>query len=132
MRRCLLAFALYAVATSSFAAIKTRPVEWKVGNDTFSGHLVYDDAVKKKLPGLVMFPNWMGVTDHSEYVGVVQQAANPDTALAKSALGKELQVKTPADVQRIYLMLGRTMTANQPIKAKFISSAITPQKRTSK
>ena len=65
MRRCLLAFALCAVATSSFAAIKTRPVEWKVGNDTFSGHLVYDDAVKKKLPGLVMFPNWMGVTDLS-------------------------------------------------------------------
>ena len=48
MRRCLLAFALCAVATSSFAAIKTRPVEWKVGTDTFSGHLVYDDAVKKK------------------------------------------------------------------------------------
>ena len=65
MRRCLLALALCAVATSSFAAIRARPVEWKVGNDTFSGHLVYDDAVKKKLPGLVMFPNWMGVTDLS-------------------------------------------------------------------
>ena len=60
--------------------------------------------------------DWMGVTDHSEYVGVIQQANDPSTDLAKSALGKELQVKTPADVQRIYLKLGRTMTANQPIK----------------
>ena len=60
--------------------------------------------------------DWMGVTDHSEYVGVVQQAADPSTALAKSALGKELQVKTPADIQRIYLMLGGTMTENKPIK----------------
>lgn len=60
--------------------------------------------------------DWMAVTDHSEYVGVVQQAADPSTALAKSALGKELQVKTPADIQRIYLMLGRTMTSNEPIK----------------
>jgi len=60
--------------------------------------------------------DWMGVTDHSEYVGVVQQAADSSTALAKSALGKELQVKTPADIQRIYLMLGGTMTENRPIK----------------
>jgi len=60
--------------------------------------------------------DWMGVTDHSEYVGVVQQAADRSTALAKSALGKELQVKTPADIQRIYLMLGGTMTENKPIK----------------
>lgn len=62
MRRGLLAIALCAFATSSFATMRTRPVEWKVGNDSFSGHLVYDDAVKKKRPGLVMFPNWMGVT----------------------------------------------------------------------
>lgn len=59
--------------------------------------------------------DWLGVTDHSEYVGVVQQANDPSTALAKSELGKELQVKTPADIQRIYLLLGRTMTSNKPI-----------------
>ena len=34
-----------------------------VGKDRFSGYVVYDDAAKAKRPGLVMVPNWMGVTD---------------------------------------------------------------------
>ena len=59
--------------------------------------------------------DWMGVTDHSEYVGVIQQANDPTSALSKTALGKKLVVKDKADVQRIYLFLGQTMITNKPI-----------------
>ena len=45
------------------AAMKAKPLEWKVGQDTFAGVLVYDDGDGDKRPGLVMVPNWMGVTD---------------------------------------------------------------------
>lgn len=59
--------------------------------------------------------DWMGVTDHSEYVGVIQQANTPGSALSKTELGKKLVVKDKADIQRIYLMLGQTMIENKPI-----------------
>lgn len=63
MRKALLAIAFSFCAAPVLAEIKTQPVEWQVGSEHFSGYIVYDDAVEKKLPGLVMFPNWMGVTD---------------------------------------------------------------------
>lgn len=59
--------------------------------------------------------DWMGVTDHSEYVGVIQQANTPGTPLNQSELGKKLVVRDKADVQRIYLFLGGTMITNKPI-----------------
>ena len=65
MRRSLLALAMLCVATPALAAMQARPVEWTVGKDRFSGYVVYDDASTAKRPGLVMVPNWMGVTADS-------------------------------------------------------------------
>ncbi|MCQ3828169.1 DUF3604 domain-containing protein [Microbulbifer elongatus] len=58
--------------------------------------------------------DWLGVTDHSEYVGVIQVANTPGSDLSKTELGKKLVVHSPADIQRIYLLLGRTMIDNKP------------------
>lgn len=63
MRRALLAIGLLFATAPALAKMQARPVEWSVGKDRFSGVLVYDDAAKGKRPGLVMVPNWMGVTD---------------------------------------------------------------------
>src|SRR5499426_2454993 len=60
--------------------------------------------------------DWMGVTDHSEYVGVVQMANTPGTAISKLPIAKQLIVKGPEDIQRVYLFLGESMIKNQPIK----------------
>lgn len=57
----LLAAALYA--SPAAAAMKAEPLEWSVGQDRFSGWLVYDDDDGDRRPGLVMVPNWMGVTE---------------------------------------------------------------------
>ena len=61
--RPLLAFGLLLAAMPAFATMQAKPVEWTVGKDRFSGYVVYDDASAAKRPGLVMVPNWMGVTD---------------------------------------------------------------------
>ena len=58
--------------------------------------------------------DWMGVTDHSEYVGVVQLANDPNSALSKTPLGEKLVVHGPEDIQRIYLMLGESMINGKP------------------
>ena len=59
----LLSTALYS--TQAAAAMKAEPIEWTADGATFSGYLVYDDADDDRRPGLVMVPNWMGVTDDS-------------------------------------------------------------------
>lgn len=63
MRFALIAAALFASALS--AAPTTRPVSWSVGDSTFDGMLVWDDANPTPRPGLLMVPNWYGVNDRA-------------------------------------------------------------------
>jgi dienelactone hydrolase len=51
------------LAAVAEAAPATRPVSWTVGETTFDGVLVWDDANPAPRPGLLMVPNWYGVTD---------------------------------------------------------------------
>ena len=67
--RLPLRLAALAVATAAgFASIVSaaptdRPVSWTVDGTTFDGVVVYDDATAAPRPGLLMVPNWYGVTD---------------------------------------------------------------------
>ena len=63
--RTLLFLALSVACTSVAAKSVAEPVEWDVDGTTFQGYLVYEDSADgaSKRPGLVMFPNWMGVTE---------------------------------------------------------------------
>jgi dienelactone hydrolase len=47
---------------AAFAVMQAQPVEWTEQDVRFSGVLVFDDAGPRR-PGLLMVPNWMGVTD---------------------------------------------------------------------
>lgn len=69
MHRLIAAALLVLSASPAFAAMQAKPVEWKIGKQAFAGYVVYDDATKGKLPGLVMVPNWMGVN-----AGAVEKA----------------------------------------------------------
>jgi hypothetical protein len=60
--------------------------------------------------------DWMGVTDHSEYVGTVKLANTPGSDISKLPIATKLQVHTPADIQRIYLWLGGTIVSGHPIQ----------------
>lgn len=65
MKRCLQILLMVSclISIPAWAKMQAKPVEWMIGNDHFSGMLVYDDAGKAKRPGLVMVPDWWGVTD---------------------------------------------------------------------
>lgn len=77
MRLCRLAasLCLLLVAGPALAEMKTEPVEWTLGDTEFSGVLVYDDAGARR-PGLVMVPNWMGVSDAA--IAQAQRIAGDD------------------------------------------------------
>jgi hypothetical protein len=57
-----------------------------------------------------------GVTDHSEYVGVMAEANDPTSALSKTAVGKKLQAKTPAEFNAAFQMLASSLAKHEPIK----------------
>jgi dienelactone hydrolase len=56
------ALVLLTLSLPAMAAITTKKVPYELDKTKFEGVLVYDDA-KKGLPGLVLVPNWMGITD---------------------------------------------------------------------
>lgn len=62
MRRSILVLCLMLLGSPALAAMQAKPVEWTVGKQAFSGFLVYDDATDARRPGLVMVPDWLGVT----------------------------------------------------------------------
>ncbi|HEU0152017.1 MAG TPA: dienelactone hydrolase family protein [Arenimonas sp.] len=61
--RALIALALLALGSTAVAKPVAEPVSWTHGGTTFDGYLVYDADEDDRRPGLVMVPNWMGVTD---------------------------------------------------------------------
>ena len=96
MRRTVLAIGLLLAAMPAFAKMQARPVEWNVGQDRFSGYVVYDDAAKATRPGLVMVPNWMGVTDDA--VARAKAIAGDDyVVLVADVWGKGRQPKDSAE-----------------------------------
>ncbi|GAB3026005.1 dienelactone hydrolase family protein [Oleiagrimonas citrea] len=44
------------------AKMRVRDVQWQLEGRTYQGALVYDDASTSRRPGLLMIPNWYGVT----------------------------------------------------------------------
>ena len=82
---------LAACALPAFAKMQAKPVEWKVGERAFSGVLVFDDAGGKR-PGLVMVPDWYGVTDSA--VAKAKHIAGKDyVVLLTDVYGKGVRPK---------------------------------------
>jgi dienelactone hydrolase len=48
------------------AAIQTKTVEYKQGDTTLEGVLVWDDAVTGKRPGVLVVHQWLGITDYEK------------------------------------------------------------------
>ena len=102
MSRVLLPFLLVAAlfAGPATAAMKADPLEWKVGDDVFSGWLVYDDGGDDRRPGLVMVPNWMGVTDDAlERAKAI--AGDDYVVLVADVYGKDRQPKDQAEAGKL-------------------------------
>ncbi|GAB2497827.1 dienelactone hydrolase family protein [Pseudoxanthomonas sangjuensis] len=71
-------------------------MEWKVGGQVFSGFVVYDDAGSDRRPGLVMVPDWLGVTDDA--VAKARQIAGDDyVVLVVDMYGKGIRPKNPSE-----------------------------------
>lgn len=51
---------------TAFGAIKTEKVEYKEGDTTLEGFLVYDDSIVSKRPGVLVVHQWKGLGDYEK------------------------------------------------------------------
>lgn len=99
MFRMLAAAVLLSLSLPASAAMQAKPVEWKIGEETFAGHLVYDDANQIKRPGLVMVPNWMGVNEDA--VAKAKDIAGDDyVILVVDVYGKGVHPKDHGEARK--------------------------------
>lgn len=63
MKKSLTTLLLAGIATAAQADMVTEPVAYDIDGEAYEGMLVYDGGVSDSRPGLLMVPNWMGVTE---------------------------------------------------------------------
>lgn len=137
MRRISVILAALAVSWASplWAAPQARPVEWKIDKQVFSGYLVYGDANATKRPGLVMVPDWLGVTPAA--VDKARQIAGDDyVVLVVDMYGEGVRPKDAAEalaqVKKIYadipMMRARINKSVEVLRAQAGDAPLDPQK----
>jgi dienelactone hydrolase len=55
---------LVLCASVARAEIKTQTFDYKQGDTVLEGFMAWDDAITGKMPGVLVFPQWTGPTDH--------------------------------------------------------------------
>src|ERR1700731_134406 len=65
MKSLCLALFVAALLTQVQASLVTKTVSYRQGDTELRGYLAYDDSVTsdKKAPGVLVFPEWWGLTD---------------------------------------------------------------------
>ena len=78
------------------AAIRTAAVDYSDGNTPLEGYTAYDDAVKGKRPGIIVFHEWTGLGPYE--IGRAKQLAGLGyVVLAADVYGKGIRPSTPED-----------------------------------
>lgn len=80
------------------AAVVVKPVPYEIDGEAFEGLLVYDDAVNTARPGLVMVPNWMGVTENSAKKAA-RVAGDKYVVFVADIYGKTIRPSNAAEAQ---------------------------------
>lgn len=71
-----------------------NPVDYKQGDVQLRGWVAYDDSVKEARPGIVIFPEWWGLTDYPKH-RAEQLAKLGYVAFAADMYGKDVVTDDP-------------------------------------
>ena len=87
---------LFLIAGNLSATVTTTPVEYSYDGHTFTAQLFADEAFKGPLSGIVMFPQWKGITGH-EYFWANRLAEAGNVVLVVDMYGDGQHGKTPEE-----------------------------------
>ena len=65
MKNFLPILLVLAAAGQAHAELQTKTVDYKHGDTTLKGHLVYDDSLTGKRPGVLVVHEWWGLDDYA-------------------------------------------------------------------
>jgi hypothetical protein len=60
--------------------------------------------------------DFQGVTDHSEYAGMLSLVNDPNSPISKLPIASKLRAKTPEEVQKVFQFLAGSIARHEPIK----------------
>jgi len=101
MRNLFLGATLAMTVGLAQAAVKEVPVLYKDGTTTLKGFVVYDDATRAKRPGVLVVPEWWGVTKHTH--GEARRLAELGyTAFLVDMYGDGKTANNPNDAGKLY------------------------------
>jgi dienelactone hydrolase len=103
MLRSVIAMAV-ATLTAGIApaAVVTKSVDYEYDGTKLKGFLAYDDSVKEKRPGVLVFPEWWGLNDYAK-IRAMQLAEAGYVAFAADLYGegKVVEVAHPEDAMKL-------------------------------
>jgi dienelactone hydrolase len=84
------------------AAVVTKVVNYEHDGTKLKGFLAYDDSVKEKRPGVIVFPEWWGLNDYAK-IRATQLAEHGYVAFAADLYGegKVIDVAHPMDAGKM-------------------------------
>jgi len=88
------------ISAIASAKIVSTAVDYKQGGDNLQGWIVYDDAISGPRPGVVVFPEWWGLTDYPKH-RAAQLASLGYIAFAADMYGKGVTTTDPAEATKL-------------------------------
>jgi dienelactone hydrolase len=85
-----------ALCTAAQADTVTREVDYTIDGKAYRGMLVYDDAAKDPRPGILMVPNWLGVTENAARKAAIV-AGREYVVLVADVYGADVRPKDPKE-----------------------------------
>ncbi|HEY3931923.1 MAG TPA: dienelactone hydrolase family protein, partial [Verrucomicrobiae bacterium] len=96
------------------AAIHTETVDYKQGDTTLEGFLVYDDSISGKRPGVLVVHQWLGLTDYEKHRAEML-AQLGYVAFCADIYGKDAR---PKNVQEAGAEAGKFKSDRQLLRAR--------------
>jgi dienelactone hydrolase len=117
MKFALLALA-FAIPAAANAEIIIKAVEYKADSVTLKGFIAYDSSIKEKRPGVVVVPEWWGITEYPKKRAEML-AKLGYVAFVADMYGDGKVADNPGDAQKF---AGESMKDMTLLKAKFVAA----------